>query len=347
MEAWAHAGDAPPATMSMADNSEPKIWGVATESDIGTVFREAEIALTCQDAALVYTAALNPFVSLPPGENLIGRTDEGILNGGARSLVASKRRVAETGKGESVDLAYGQGGRERWYRIRIEPVDMNGDGRGILAASVDITQQKTAEEHLRLALLELAHRSKNLLAVVLSLARQSADDSRDLDDFRDRFVGRIRALALAHDVLTEEAWRGATVFSLVREQLMAFSESARDQSRIEGHNAFLKPNAVQYVGLALHELIAHSMLSGALSRPDGGVEVESRIETHGDGPPVLCLSWRESGGAGIERDVATEFGKALLATIVPAALGGSAKLEQAEEGDAFLYELRVPSSQFF
>ena len=32
------------------------------------------------------------------------------------------------------------------------------------------------------------------LAVVLSLARQSADDSQDLEDFRGRFVGRIRAV---------------------------------------------------------------------------------------------------------------------------------------------------------
>lgn len=331
----------------MDDKSEPKIWGVATESDIGSVFREAEIALTCQDAALVYTAALNPFVSLPEGESLVGQTDEAVFNGTARSLVASKRRVAQTGKGEFVDLSYGASGRERWYRVRLEPIDMNGDGRGILAASIDITQQKTAEEHLRLALLELAHRSKNLLAVVLSLARQSADDSRDLDDFRGRFVGRIRALALAHDILTEEAWRGATVFSLIREQLTAFSESARDQSRIEGHNAFLKPNAVQYVGLALHELIAHSMLSGALSRPDGGVEVESRIETNSDGTQSLCLAWRESGRPGAVRDVATEFGEALLTTIVPAALGGSAKLNQVGDGDSFLYELRIPSSQFF
>jgi two-component sensor histidine kinase len=331
----------------MADKSEPKIWGLATESDIGTVFREAEIAITSQDATLVYTAALNPFVSLPAGESLIGQTDEALFNGVARSLLATKRRVAETGKGESVDLLYDTSGRERWYRIRLEPLEMNGDGRGILAASVDITKQKTAEEHLRLALLELAHRSKNLLAVVLSLARQSADDSRDLDDFRGRFVGRIRALALAHDILTEEAWRGATVFSLVREQLTAFSENAREQSRIEGHNAFLKPNAVQYVGLALHELIARSMLSGALSRADGGVEVESRIEMNGGQAPVLCLAWRESGRIETERDVPTEFGEALLTTIVPAALGGSATLSQSEEGDGFLYELHIPSSQFF
>jgi len=330
----------------MADKSEPKIWGLATESDIGTVFREAEIAITCQDAALVYTAALNPFVALPEGESLVGRSDEHVFNGAASGLIASKRRVAETGRGELVDLAYDSAGSERWYRIRLEPVDLNGDGRGILAASVDITGQKTAEEHLRLALLELAHRSKNLLAVVLSLARQSADDSRDLDDFRTRFVGRIRALALAHDILTEEAWRGATVFSLIREQLGAFSESARDQSEITGHNAFLKPNAVQYVGLALHELIAHSLLSGALARADGGVEVDSRVETSGEGTPMLAIVWRERVSEPVIRDMATEFGEALLTTIVPAALGGSAELEQGEDG-AFLYALRIPSSQFF
>jgi two-component sensor histidine kinase len=331
----------------MSDKRESKIWGLATESDIGTVFREAEIAVTCQDAGLVYTAALNPFVALPAGGSIIGQTDEAVFNGLARSLLTTKRRVAETGKGESIDLAYGASGRERWYRIRLEPLDMNGDGRGILAASVDITKQKTAEEHLRLALLELAHRSKNLLAVVLSLARQTADDSHDLDDFRGRFVGRIRALALAHDILTEEAWRGATVFSLVREQLTAFSESARNQSKIEGHNAYLKPNAVQYVGLALHELIAHSMLSGALSHADGGVEVESRLEMNGDRAADLCLVWRETSRAEVERDVPTEFGEALLTTIVPAALGGSAVLKQSEDGSAFLYELRIPAAQFF
>jgi two-component sensor histidine kinase len=330
----------------MADKREPKIWGLATETDIGTVFREADIAVTCQDAALIYVAALNPFVSLPEGKSLVGSSDDDVLNGAARALVASKRRVADTGRGESLDLAYGANGSQRWYRIRLEPVDMNGDGRGILAASVDITRQKTAEEHLRLALLELAHRSKNLLAVVLSLARQSADDSRDLDDFRGRFLGRIRALALAHDILTEEAWRGATVFSLVREQLAAFNENAPDRSRIEGHNAFLKPNAVQYVGLALHELIAHSMLSGVLSRPDGLVEVESRTEADPDGTLALCLSWRERAWTGTVREAGTAFGEALLKTIVPAALGGSATLDRSEE-TGFLYELRIPPSQFF
>jgi hypothetical protein len=68
---------------------------------------------------------------------------------------------------------------------------------------------------------------------------------------------------------------------------------------------------------------------------------------NGDHAPVLSLVWRESGRAETEREVPTEFGEALLTTIVPAALGGSAMLNQSKEGDAFLYELRIPSSQFF
>lgn len=330
----------------MAEKSSPKIWGLVTESEIDSVFRGNEIALTSQDAAMVYTAAINPFVALPDGQqSLVGLTDDVVFNGSGRSLTATKRRVAESGEGESIDFSYAGGGSERWYRIRIEPVG-GDEGRGVLAASVDITPQKLAEEHLRLALLELAHRSKNLLAVVLSLARQSADDSRDLDDFRGRFLGRIRALALAHDILTEEAWRGATVFSLVKGQLAAFGEDTGERSQLEGDNAFLKPNAVQYVGLALHELIAHSMLSGALADDGGIVHLESRVETDDEGEQTLRLIWSERGGSPDASPSTSEFGEALLRTIVPAALGGTASLERPQNG-GLAYTIKIPASQFF
>lgn len=330
----------------MAEKSTPRIWGLATESDIDTVFRESEIGLTCQDAAMVYTAAINSFVSPPDDGNLVGLTDDVLFNGQGKSLLAAKRRVAEAGRGESVDFRYESGGGERWYRIRFEPVGRDDGGTGILAASVDITRQKTAEEHLRLALLELAHRSKNLLAVVLSLARQSADDSRDLDDFRGRFLGRIRALALAHDILTEEAWRGATVFTLIRTQLAAFGDDLAARSEIEGHNAFLKPNAVQYVGLALHELIAHSILSGALAGSEGRVSVESRVQTDDAGEQTLCLAWEEIGETAGGSESTSEFGQALLKTIVPAALGGRADLTWRPDG-GLSYVLHIPTAQFF
>ena len=284
--------------------------------------------MTTQDAALVYTAALNPFVTLPQGTKLVGLTDEAVFNGVAATLASAKRRVAETGKGESIDLNYSYDGHDRWYRIRLEPLAGNGSTAGILAASIDITRQKTAEEHLRLALLELAHRSKNLLAVVLSLARQSADDSRDLEDFRGRFLGRIRALALAHDVLTEEAWRGATVFSLVRSQLGAFSDNALDQLHITGHNAFLKPNAravCRARAARADRAIDPPRCAGASGRPRRRRE---RVEDDEDATPVLRLGGARALPARPAREGTTEFGQALLEEIVPAALSGARSSRQ-------------------
>lgn len=330
----------------MSKKREPSVWNVAPADNIGAVLKGARIAVTAQDADFRYTGALNgPF--LFNGTEYMGASDPAFFSADAgRQLVACKQRVVASGQGESVDVPLVMAGETQWHRLWIEPLPLDDEKTGIIAAAVDITGQKVAEEHLRIALLELAHRSKNLLAVVLSIARQSADDSQTLSQFSSRFVGRIRALALAHDVLTDESWRGATVFSLVRSQLSAFSENAAAQSDIAGHNAYLKPNAVQYVGLALHELIAQSVVSGALASPDGRIRVESTL-VPGEDPatsPLLQLRWEENGGSGGHQDQ-SDFGHALLERIIPAALGGTATLTSS--ADLLTYELSIPAAQFF
>jgi hypothetical protein len=45
-------------------------------------------------------------------------------------------------------------------------------------------------------------------------------------------------------------------------------------------------------------------------------------------------------------DSTSQFGEALLSTIVPTALGGSAELDQNEDGSRS-YEIRIPAAQFF
>lgn len=327
--------------------SEPSVWDVAPAGDIGAVLKGARIAITAQDPDLRYTGALNgPF--LFDGKPFVGGSDPSLFSSDTgRKLIACKQRVTSSGRGESIDIPILLGDQAQWHRLWVEPVGLDGDNVGVLCAAVDVTEQKVAEEHLRLALLELAHRSKNLLAVVLSIARQSVDESQTLTQFSSRFVGRIRSLALAHDVLTDESWRGATVFSLVRSQISAFSENAASQSEIEGHNAYLKPNAVQYVGLALHELIAQSMVSGALSVPDGRIRFISALAapTEPESTPALTLRWEESRMPEASAEQ-SQFGRALLEQIVPAALGGTATLEGPSD-KTLLYRLTLPSSQFF
>jgi two-component sensor histidine kinase len=334
----------------MADTAEKGselVLGLASSEDFGAVLRGAQVTLSSQDADLKYVGAVNPAFLFEGETAFLGQSDGELFPAiASEKLTACKRRVAENGVGESLDVPVTRHDHTRWFRLWIEPTAANGSGRGVLCTSIEVTAEKTAEEHLRLALLELAHRSKNLLAVVLSLARQSADDSQTLRQFGDRFVGRIQSLALAHDVLTDESWRGATVFSLVRSQLSAFSGTAVAKSTITGHNAYLKPNAVQYVGLALHELIAISVVSGALSVPGGHIEVSSALVPAGgeDGSDLL-LRWRETG-LPAARGEKSLFGHVLLERIVPAALSGKASLT-APAPSAFAYELRIPRSQFF
>ena len=65
------------------------------------------------------------------------------------------------------------------------------------------------EAHVRLIMRELSHRSKNLLAIVLAIARQTSRHTASFSDFESRFNSRIQALADAHDLLVEQQWSGA------------------------------------------------------------------------------------------------------------------------------------------
>ena len=78
------------------------------------------------------------------------------------------------------------------------------------------------EAHVRLIMRELSHRSKNLLAIVLAIARQTSRHTTSFSDFESRFNSRIQALADAHDLLVEQQWSGALIDDLVRAQLAAF-----------------------------------------------------------------------------------------------------------------------------
>ncbi|WP_281431662.1 HWE histidine kinase domain-containing protein [Methylocystis sp. H62] len=48
---------------------------------------------------------------------------------------------------------------------------------------------------------ELQHRTRNLLAVVQSIARQTIRTSRSLDEFVPQFEGRLRALSRVQGLL--------------------------------------------------------------------------------------------------------------------------------------------------
>ena len=138
---------------------------------------------------------------------------------------------------------------------------------------------------------ELAHRSKNQLAVVKGMASQTARQSASVEQFVEQFGQRIQGLAESQDLMVRQNWQGAWLSDLVSAHLDMFGAGPRAQ--IEGPALFLSANAVQNIGFALHELATNASKHGALTNPQGRVLVNWR------GPEAdgrIRLEWIEQDG---------------------------------------------------
>lgn len=299
------------------------------------------IAISSSDMLGRYTWAVNS--AWGTDDAIIGRSDAEVLPLASAEAIAEARRAAlATGGQQEIELEVADERGPRWYDVRIRAQRApDGGPIGTVLSAVDITDRKVQEEHLRIVLRELAHRSKNLLAVIQGIARQTAESALSTQQFVSRFNGRIYSLSRAHDVLTDADWRGAGIFDLVQSQIALYAENRLSSVDLEGDNSFLRPNAAQYIGLALHELTTNAIKYGALSRPDGHVEV--RFEAI-DGRPDFCrFTWTEASSAAVKEPKGRSFGLMMLCEVVPTSVSGAATIRFEPAGIA--YELEIPRAQ--
>jgi PAS domain S-box-containing protein len=226
--------------------------------------------------------------------------------------------------------------------IRGAPVrSVEGNLFGASLIIRDITAQKRREEHVRFLMRELTHRSKNLLAVIQAMARQSLSLQTDPKDFVGRFSERLSSLAGSHDLLSNEDWAGASLTQLIRSQLQHFGDLLDSRILIEGKDVILKPEAAQNIGIALHELSTNAAKFGALSGETGTVTISWAVEGI-DGSARVHLFWREQDGPRVEAPDHRGFGRTVMERIAGQALGGQSKATFAPTG--VIWELDVPAT---
>ena len=199
-------------------------------------------------------------------------------------------------------------GREIWVDSRLELIRTGGN-QFVVETNRDITERRKGDEVRNLLVGELNHRVKNTLAIVQSLAAQTGRTSSTIDQFINRFNGRIQSLSSAHHMLTEAHWSGASLRELVTSQI-AVSAGELNNVDIVGDDVFVPPQTALQMTLMLHELTTNALKYGSLSRPQGRVAINWTVEA-GDVPRIV-LVWTERGGPPVTPPVARGFGTLLL-----------------------------------
>lgn len=228
----------------------------------------------------------------------------------------------------------------RWHLSRAAPLlDEQGAIVRWYGTTTDINDHKLREEKIRSLIREVNHRSRNLLAVAQSIARQSVKDGDSAREFERKFSQRVLALVTSQNLLTDHQWGGVGLDALLCSQTRNPQALATKRLISAGPPISLNPSAAQILGLAIHELYINAVNHGALANAEGQVAVAWRIED-GEGEPKFEMEWREQGGPPVNPKPKLGFGSVLIARMVAQGLNANANL--IFEADGVIWRLIAP-----
>jgi light-regulated signal transduction histidine kinase (bacteriophytochrome) len=155
-------------------------------------------------------------------------------------------------------------------------------------------ERAQAAERQRLLVAELNHRVKNVLALVSALVARGHTGSDSLSSFVKALEGRIKALAFAHDQAMAE--NGGGITQLFEVEINPYLRAGNVAVRLSGPGIKLNAHAFSVLALVIHEMVTNAAKYGALSVPNGHLDVEWRLDSAGD----CVIDWQESGGPAVQ-----------------------------------------------
>ena len=246
----------------------------------------------------------------------------------------------------TVDKRYMRKDGSAFWALKTTRLINDGEGMPTVCTTViqDISQRKADEQAKARLLRELAHRVRNTVQLMASLADQTAKSATGVESYRRNFQNRLRALKAAQDLLFEAEWRNVGLVELATSTLAPFQTSEHAAAiKIELPAIDLPTQHAQTLAIAFHELASNAIQYGALSRPTGSVSLTGALEKDAPddaGEGVLVMTWQEKAGPEVAKPQRRGFGRVMLERVLATQFGGSTEISWKPEGIEF--KARLP-----
>lgn len=329
----------------MADISDRKVAELAlrkSEARFRSLFENAAVGMAYADLNGTWLTVNQRLCDLLqyPEADLVGRPAGEFVDPAERGREREElsRLLAREITNAAFEIPYRRRDGSHIWLGQTTSLVLDSEGAPLHLVSVyrDISERRSAQERQRFLLAELAHRSKNLLAVIQGIAGQTLRSVDTLADFKTRFTQRLQGIAATQDILVRQDWTGGDLRELVATQLEVF-DLGEGRIVMSGPDVTLSADAVQSVGLALHELATNALKYGALSVAAGTVRVVWTLQAD----QALAIAWSEQGGPPVVAPSRTGFGSTVLDRMAAASVDGVVDLEYATGG--LTWTLAIPA----
>jgi len=298
-----------------------------------------------------YTIYINPallrMLEVDAAEAMEGHTYRDFFTEESNVRIEAELRSRARGVASNYEVEMvGLRGTHRNVIISGAPL-LGDDGKlqSVIGTFTDITPRKQAEQQLnellkkqRATLNELDHRVRNNLASLLTLIDVSAKDTADVATFAGAIRGRVRAMSLVHNMLSQSQWVALRMHKILE---MLVPDELREAVALQGPELVVMPRQCTPLAMALQEFVSNSLKYGALSVPAGRVTVSWEIDRDASArEQSIELRWVERGGPPVREPTSLGSGLELVRGLVEGDLRGVLGLSFPVEGATHI--LRFP-----
>jgi PAS domain S-box-containing protein len=197
--------------------------------------------------------------------------------------------------------------------LTVSPIkDSSGNVVGISKIARDISDLKQTRNQLTVLLGEMRHRIRNFGAIIEALGRSSLPTNSPVtQSFFSSLMGRVRALLAAGEMVLASTQRHADLEEIAKTALQPFLDTAASRFNIGGPQLLVSEQAAGGLALAFHELATNALKHGALSAPDGTIDLTWTIDAS-----AVRIVWKEHSRRALEAPTRRGFGRRLIETAV-------------------------------